>query len=53
MHVWAQAAGLGHPLYSGLLAVLQAEGGEWKPELLFMVPREHEEIQRLEGRYNK
>ena len=37
----------------GLLAVPQAEGGEWKPELLFMVPREHEEIQRLEGRYKK
>lgn len=33
--------------------LLQAEGGDWKPELLFMVPREHEEIQRLEGRYKK
>ncbi|KAI7842806.1 hypothetical protein COHA_003552 [Chlorella ohadii] len=35
----------------GDITELKAEGGEWKPELLFMVPREHEEIQRLEGRY--
>jgi FKBP-type peptidyl-prolyl cis-trans isomerase 2 len=30
---------------------MQAQGGEWKKELLFAVPRDHEEIQRLEGRY--
>jgi len=32
---------------------LQAEGGEWKEELMFRVPREHPEVQRLEGRYKK
>lgn len=31
----------------------QAEGGEWKQELLFVVPRDHEEVQRLENRYKK
>ena len=31
----------------------QAEGGEWKQELMFKVPREHPEVQRLEGRYKK
>ena len=31
----------------------QAEGGEWKEELLFVVPREHEEMMRLENRYQK
>lgn len=30
---------------------IQAEGGEWKQELMFRVPRDHPEIQRLEGRY--
>lgn len=32
---------------------MQAEGGEWKEELLFRVPRGHPEIERLEGRYKK
>ena len=31
----------------------QASGGEWNKDLLFTVPREHEEMQRLEGRYGK
>lgn len=30
---------------------MQASGGEWNQDLLFKIPREHEEIQRLEGRY--
>ncbi|KAL4452593.1 hypothetical protein ABPG75_008255 [Micractinium tetrahymenae] len=30
---------------------IQAEGGEWKQELMFKVPRGHPEIERLEGRY--
>ncbi|KAF6265583.1 hypothetical protein COO60DRAFT_863334 [Scenedesmus sp. NREL 46B-D3] len=30
---------------------LQISGGEWQKELLFVVPREHPEIERLEGRY--
>ena len=31
----------------------QASGGEWNKDLLFNVPREHGEMQRLEGRYGK
>ncbi|EFN56844.1 hypothetical protein CHLNCDRAFT_144428 [Chlorella variabilis] len=30
---------------------VKAEGGEWKDELMFKVPREHPEVERLEGRY--
>ena len=29
----------------------QADGGPWNPDLLFSVPRSHQEIARLEGRY--
>lgn len=36
---------------SGVL--LQAQGGPWQEELLFKVPREHAEVQRLEGRYKR
>lgn len=32
---------------------VQAEGGEWKDELLFRVPRQHPEMERLAGRYKK
>lgn len=32
---------------------LQISGGDWKQELLFTVPRDHPEIERLEGRYKK
>lgn len=31
----------------------QISGGEWKRDLLFVVPRDHPEIERLEGRYKK
>jgi hypothetical protein len=31
----------------------QAEGGPWREDLLFRVPRDHQEVQRLEGRYKK
>jgi hypothetical protein len=34
-------------------AATQISGGEWKQELLFTVPREHPEVERLEGRYKK
>eukprot|EP00983_Pelagomonas_calceolata_P075912 1153215-Pelagomonas_calceolata.AAC.4 len=30
-----------------------ATGGEWKADLLFAVPRDHPEMQRLEGKYKK
>eukprot|EP00878_Enallax_costatus_P021845 GHUV01023153.1.p1 GENE.GHUV01023153.1~~GHUV01023153.1.p1 ORF type:complete len:170 (+),score=33.13 GHUV01023153.1:110-619(+) len=30
---------------------LQISGGDWKKELLFVVPRDHLEVERLEGRY--
>lgn len=30
---------------------LEISGGEWKQELLFTVPRDHPEVERLEGRY--
>ncbi|PSC74353.1 peptidyl-prolyl cis-trans FKBP-type [Micractinium conductrix] len=30
---------------------IQAEGGEWKEELMFRVPRGHPEVERMEGRY--
>ena len=30
---------------------IKADGGEWKEELLFQVPRDHPEVQRMEGRY--
>jgi hypothetical protein len=32
---------------------VQAAGGEWKDELLFRVPRQHPEMERLAGRYKK
>ncbi|GIL86240.1 hypothetical protein Vretimale_13762 [Volvox reticuliferus] len=35
----------------GQRTILEASGGEWKRELLFAVPRDHPEVQRLEGRY--
>ena len=30
---------------------IKADGGPWQEELLFKVPRDHPEIQRMEGRY--
>lgn len=30
---------------------MEIHGGDWKPELLFTVPRDHPEVERLEGRY--
>ena len=30
---------------------MKASGGEWNGDLMFNVPRDHQEIQRLEGRY--
>mgnify|MGYP000081249198 CR=1 FL=1 len=36
-----------------IVAEIEAEGGAWDPARLFTVPREHEEVQRLEGRYKK
>lgn len=30
---------------------IKAQGGEWKKDLLFVVPRDHEEVGRLENRY--
>ncbi|KAI3426969.1 hypothetical protein D9Q98_006913 [Chlorella vulgaris] len=35
----------------GDLTSMKAEGGEWKEELLFRVPRDHPEMERLAGRY--
>lgn len=35
----------------GQKTVLEAAGGEWKQELLFSVPPDHPEVQRLQGRY--
>jgi len=34
-------------------ADLQISGGEWQKDLLFTVPRDHPEVERLEGRYKK
>jgi len=31
----------------------QIEGAPWEQDLLFKVPRDHQEVQRLEGRYKK
>lgn len=31
----------------------QIEGAPWEQDLLFKVPRSHEEINRLENRYKK
>lgn len=31
----------------------QVEGDEWNPELLFKVPWDHPEVERLKGRYKK
>lgn len=39
--------------YKHTVGLFQASGGEWNKDLLFKVPREHEEVQRLEGRYKK
>lgn len=38
-------------LYKGQSSILEATGGEWRKELVFSIPRTHEEIERLEGRY--
>lgn len=38
-------------LHIGEKTYLEASGGEWNKDLLFNVPRQHEEVQRLEGRY--
>lgn len=40
-----------HPAMSCFTA--QITGGQWKQELLFTVPRDHPEVERLEGRYKK
>jgi hypothetical protein len=32
---------------------IELSGGDWRPELLFAVPRDHPEVERLEGRYKK
>lgn len=32
---------------------MQADGGEWKEELLFKVPMDHPEIQRMANRYKR
>ena len=32
---------------------LQVNGGEWDHKLLFSVPMDHPEVQRLEGRYKR
>lgn len=35
----------------GDITELQAQGSDWTPELLFQVPLDHPEVQRLQGRY--
>jgi len=35
----------------GQKATIEATGNPWQKELVFEVPREHPEMQRLEGRY--
>lgn len=35
----------------GQKTILEAVGGEWQKDLLFMVPINHPEIERLQGRY--
>mmetsp|Transcript_11275 Transcript_11275/g.31968 ORF Transcript_11275/g.31968 Transcript_11275/m.31968 type:complete len:239 (+) Transcript_11275:188-904(+) len=35
----------------GQVVQLEASGGEWQKDLVFTVPRDHEEMQRLDGRY--
>lgn len=30
---------------------IEASGGDWNPDLLFRAPRDHPEVERLEGRY--
>ncbi len=37
----------------GQKTLLEAAGGEWQQELLFTVPIDHPEVQRLQGRYKK
>jgi hypothetical protein len=37
----------------GERAEIEAEGGAWDPSRLFTVPRQHDEVMRLEGRYKK
>mmetsp|Transcript_739 Transcript_739/g.1838 ORF Transcript_739/g.1838 Transcript_739/m.1838 type:complete len:248 (-) Transcript_739:54-797(-) len=38
-------------LAEGETTEIEATGGEWKADLLFAVPRDHPEMQRLEGKY--
>ncbi|KAI8468082.1 MAG: hypothetical protein J3K34DRAFT_428330 [Monoraphidium minutum] len=35
----------------GEVVEIEISGGDWRPELLFTVPRDHPEVERLEGRY--
>ena len=35
----------------GQKTILEAVGGEWNQELLFYVPHDHPEVERLQGRY--
>jgi len=37
----------------GEVVELEMSGGDWRPELLFDVPKNHPEVERLEGRYKK
>jgi hypothetical protein len=37
----------------GEVVEVEMSGGDWRPELLFSVPRSHPEVERLEGRYKK
>lgn len=36
-----------------LFWMMQADGGEWKEDLLFKVPMDHPEIQRMANRYKR
>lgn len=35
----------------GDVTSIKADGGDWNPDLLFKVPVDHTEVQRLQGRY--
>ena len=37
----------------GEVVELELSGGDYRPELLFSVQRDHPEVERLEGRYKK
>lgn len=53
MRPWQAFDGAVRGLGVGESVEIEISGGDWQSELLFTVPRDHPEVERLEGRYKK